>query len=158
MNLRPLHDWAVIRPSQAEEMTAGGLYIPDTAKEKPAEGVVEAVGPGAYEEEKGKKKGEKKERRFIPTVVKPGERVLYERYAGRAYKISEEELVLVRERDILGILPGKELPPVMSQKQPQDTEAAAPAGKQGATGKAAAKPVKEAGVKKTAKKKGKKKT
>ncbi len=106
MNLRPLHDWAVIRPSDAEDMTEGGLYIPDSAKDKPHEGVVEAIGPGAYEEKKDrKKKEEKKDRRFIPSTVKPGERVLYEQYAGQTYQIDGEELILVRERDILGILP-----------------------------------------------------
>ena len=105
MKLKPLHDWAVIVPSEAESRTAGGLYIPDSAKEKPEEGVVEAIGPGAYEEEKrGKKKEEKKERKFIPTTVKPGERVLYERYAGQTYKIGNEERILVRERDILGLI------------------------------------------------------
>ncbi len=103
MNLKPLHDWAVIAPSEAEARTAGGLYIPDTAKEKPEEGVVEAIGPGAYEEEKGhKKKEEKKERKFVPTTVKPGDRVLYERYAGQTYKVGGQERILVRERDILG--------------------------------------------------------
>ncbi|HLE41624.1 MAG TPA: co-chaperone GroES, partial [Nitrospirota bacterium] len=82
MKLRPLHDWAVIRPSEAEERTAGGLYIPDTARDKPHEGVVEAIGPGAYEQEKfGKKKKEGEERKFIPTTVKPGDRVLYQSYA-----------------------------------------------------------------------------
>jgi len=108
MKLQPLHDWAVIRPTEAEEMTAGGLYIPDTAKDKPYEGVVEAIGPGAFEEEKfGKKKKGKKERRFIPTTVKPGDQVLYERYAGQTYKVDGEERILVRERDILGILSGR---------------------------------------------------
>jgi chaperonin GroES len=108
MKLIPLNDWAVIRPTDAAQKTAGGLYIPESAKEKPQEGVVEAIGPGAYEEEKaGKKKEDKKERRFIPTTVKPGERVLFERYAGQTYSIGGEELLLVRERDILGILSGK---------------------------------------------------
>ncbi len=103
MKLRPLHDWAVIAPSEAETRTAGGLFIPDSAKEKPEEGVVEAIGPGAFEEEKGhKKKEEKQERTFVPTTVKPGDRVLYERYAGQNYKIGNEERILVRERDILG--------------------------------------------------------
>lgn len=103
MKLKPLHDWAVIVPSEAESRTAGGLYIPDSAKEKPEEGVVEAIGPGAYEEEKrDKKKDEKKERKFIPATVKPGDRVLYERYAGQTYTIDNEERILVRERDILG--------------------------------------------------------
>jgi chaperonin GroES len=105
MKLKPLHDWALIVPAQAAAMTAGGLYIPDSAKEKPEEGVVEAIGPGAYEEEKpGKKKDEKKERKFIPTTVKPGDRVLYERWAGRTHRIGDEERVLVRERDILGLI------------------------------------------------------
>jgi chaperonin GroES len=105
MKLKPLHDWAVIRPSKAAAKTAGGIYIPDTAKEKPQEGVVEAIGPGAYEEEKqDRKKGEKTERRFVPTTVKPGEQVLYERYAGQSYSIGGEDLVLVREKNILGIL------------------------------------------------------
>lgn len=108
MKLRPLHDWAVIRPSEAEERTAGGLYIPDTAKDKPHEGVVEAIGPGAYEQEKfGKKKKEGEERKFIPSTVKPGDLVLYQSYAGQTYTIEEEELILVRERDILGILSGR---------------------------------------------------
>jgi len=110
MKLRPLHDWAVILPSTGDEMTAGGLYIPDTAKVKPQEGVVEAVGPGAYEEEKrGKKKEEGKERKFIPTSVKPGDHVIYERYAGQTYKINGEERILVRERDILGTMTGRPL-------------------------------------------------
>jgi chaperonin GroES len=107
MNLKPMNDWAVIRPSDAAEKTAGGLYIPDSAKEKPQEGVVEAIGPGAYEEEKhGKKKDQKEKRKFISTTVKPGDLVLYERYAGQTYAIEGEDLVLVRERDILGILSG----------------------------------------------------
>jgi chaperonin GroES len=105
MNLKPLHDWAVILPTKAAETTAGGLIIPDTAKEKPQEGVVEAIGPGAYEEEKERRKtGVKKERRFVPTTLKPGDRVIYERYAGRTYDISGEERILVRERDVLGTL------------------------------------------------------
>jgi chaperonin GroES len=111
MKLKPMNDWAVIRPSDAAERTAGGLYIPDSAKEKPQEGVVEAIGPGAFEEEKyGKKKIEKKDRKFIPTTVKPGDRVLYERYAGQTYSINNEDLVLVRERDILGTLSGADKP------------------------------------------------
>jgi chaperonin GroES len=108
MKLQPMNDWAVVRPSDTAEKTAGGLYIPDSAKEKPQQGVVEAIGPGAYEEEKyGKKKIEKKDRKFIPTTVKPGDVVLYERFAGQTYTIGNEDLVLVREREILGILSGE---------------------------------------------------
>ena len=113
MKLKPMNDWAVVRPSDAMEKTAGGLYIPDSAKEKPQKGVVEAIGPGAYEEEKyGKKKTDKKDRKFIPTSVKPGDLVLYERYAGQTYTIDNEELVLVRERDILGVLSGSDRKPL----------------------------------------------
>jgi len=112
MKLRPLNDWAVIVPTEAEGRTAGGIYIPDAAKEKPAEGVVEAIGPGALEEEdkfgrKKKEAKEKKERKFIPTSVKPGERVLYEKYAGQKITLGSDERVLVRERDILGIYAGQ---------------------------------------------------
>ena len=168
MKFTPLQDWAVIRPYEAEVKTAGGLYIPDAAKQKPEEGVVEAIGPGALEEKKwGKKKEEKKERKFIPTVVKPGERVLYERYADKTYKIEHEELVLVRERDILGILPPKpmapktELPPLQlpaMTASPEKTAltkrgttavmvgAAKPATAKAAVKKAAKKTVKKSGA------------
>ena len=120
MKIKPLNDWAVIVPSEAMTRTAGGLYIPDAAKEKPAEGTVEAIGPGALEEEKrGEKKKEKKERKFIATSVKPGERVMYDRYAGQKITIGGVERVLVREVNILGILPpapsrpAEDLPPLM---------------------------------------------
>ena len=119
MNVKPLNDWAVVIPSEAATRTAGGIIIPDSAKEKPAEGIVEAIGPGALEEEGyGKKKKEKKDRKFIATSVKPGERVLYEPYAGHKMTIGGREIVLVRERSILGIMPPKpeqpreELPPL----------------------------------------------
>jgi chaperonin GroES len=120
MKIQPLNDWAVVIPSEAAFRTAGGIYIPDSAKEKPAEGVVEAIGPGAYEEEKrGKKKDGKKERKFVPTSVKPGDRVIYERYAGQKIELGGVERVLVREISILGTLPakpaeaGEDLPPLM---------------------------------------------
>ncbi len=164
MNLKPLHDWAVIMPSEAEARTAGGLYIPDTAKEKPEEGVVEAIGPGAYEEEKrGKQKEEKKERKFIPTTVKPGDRVLYERYAGQNYKIGTEERILVRERDILGWIerPVRQIPASTTTRattaiieRPVSPLMKVPKAK--ATGKAAKKKAKKAAAKTTAKKASKK--
>ena len=120
MKIKPLNDWAVIVPSEAMTRTAGGLYIPEAAKEKPAEGTVEAIGPGALEEEeRGRKKEKKKERRFIATSVKPGERVMYDRYAGQKIAIGGVERVLVREVNILGILPPapaqpkEDLPPLM---------------------------------------------
>jgi chaperonin GroES len=123
MKIKPLNDWAVILPSEAMTRTAGGIYIPDAAKEKPAEGTVEAIGPGALEEEKWedrkKDKGKKKERKFVPTSVKPGERVMYDRFAGQKIDVNGEERVLVREKNILGILPPaparpkEDLPPLM---------------------------------------------
>ncbi len=161
MKLIPLNDWAVIRPSEAEQLSAGGLVIPDTAKEKPQEGIVEAIGPGAYEEKKhGKKKEEGKERKFIPTVVKPGERVLYERYAGQTYTIGNEERVLVRERDILGVLPDRTekpavtLPPLRIPAVPSPLETKATVK---AAGRPAAKSKKKAATKPAGKKKAVKK-
>ena len=122
MHIQPLHDWAVIRPAEAESISSGGLYIPDSAKEKPHEGVVVAIGPGALEPEKfGKKKTDQKERRFIPTSLKPGERVLYEKYAGKSYTIGREDLVLVRERDVLGILPERTTEPPRPLQIPAST-------------------------------------
>jgi chaperonin GroES len=170
MNLKPLNDWVVVRPSEAEEVTAGGLFIPETAKTKPQEGVVEAIGPGAYEEEKErKKKEEKKERKFVPTTIKPGDRVLYERYAGRTYTLDGEEIILVRERDILGILPGDRSPRPRPLLIPAATSAvgttalvkqasAAPAGRTApAKKKAVKKAKKKASAKPSAVKKTKKK-
>jgi chaperonin GroES len=123
MKIKPLNDWAVIVPSEAMMRTAGGIIIPETAKEKPAEGTVEAIGPGALEEEKWeekkKEKAKRKERKFIPTSVKPGERIMYDRFAGQKIDINGEERVLVREKNILGILPPEsarpqeDLPPLM---------------------------------------------
>jgi chaperonin GroES len=161
MNFKPLHDWTVIRPADAATISRGGLYIPDSAKEKPQEGTIEAVGPGAYEEEKDRKtKDEKKERRFIPTTVKPGDRVLYEKYAGQTRTLGNEERVLVRERDILGILPeGASSRPVPLQIPARTTVAhstalvKAPTAAQRALVKVAA----PAAVKKAAKKKSAKK-
>jgi chaperonin GroES len=163
MNLRPLHDWAVIVPSEAETKTAGGIYIPDTAKEKPAEGVVEAIGPGALEEEKHdrKKTEEKKERKFIPTTVKPGDRVLYEEYAGQKITIDNKERVLVREKNILGTLPAKPVTTRASEEislaelkksvQPSAAPAKKPVSKK-APVKTAAKAAKKAAKKPAAKK------
>jgi len=163
MKIKPLNDWAVIIPSEAMARTAGGLYIPDAAKEKPAEGTVEAIGPGALEEEKrGEKKKEKKERKFIATSVKPGERVMYDRYAGQKITIGGVERVLVREVSILGILPpapsrpAEDLPPLMlpAVTATGSSTAMIPR-KSGAimVKKEASKPVVKKAVKKAAKKK-----
>ena len=91
-SIEPLEDRVFIRPLEGEEMTASGLVIPDTAKEKPQEGEVLAVGPGRWDED-----GEKR----IPVDVKTGDRVLYSKYSGTEVKIEGEELLVVPARDIL---------------------------------------------------------
>jgi len=106
MGIQPLQDWVLIEPSEAKEKTAGGLVIPDTAKEKPVEGKVLAVGKGRWEtpEKKwGSKPKRKEEKVFKPTVLKPGDQVLYEKYGTTKVDLDGKELVLVRESDVLGI-------------------------------------------------------
>ncbi len=101
MKIRPLHDWVVIRPGKSQDRTAGGIVIPDVAKEKPQEGEVLAVGEGRFEkDEKGKSK--EKESKFIKTILKPGDRVMYEKYSARKVEVNGEELVMVREEEVLG--------------------------------------------------------
>lgn len=99
MHLRPLHDWALIECSDAGDMTAGGIIIPDSAREKPAEGIVVAIGPGKFKLEKGKEK--KKKKVFVPTSVVPGQRVVYARYMSTEIELDGNVLILVREEDIL---------------------------------------------------------
>ena len=107
MGMQPLQDWALIEPSAAKETTAGGLFIPDTAKEKPVEGKVLAVGRGRWEtpeKKSGSKPKKKEEKVFRPTVLKPGDQVLYEKYGTTDVELDGKELVLVRESDVLGIV------------------------------------------------------
>jgi len=94
MHFRPLHDRVAVRRIEAEERTAGGIIIPDTAKEKPQEGEVVAVGPGARDET-GK---------LVELSVKAGDRVLFGRWSGSEVKIDGEELLIMKESDILGII------------------------------------------------------
>ncbi len=95
MKLKPLHDWAVIKRLNAEEKTAGGIIIPDVAKERPSEGVVISIGPGKYTVEKGRLK-------FTPTTIKPGQRIFYSEYSATDAELDGREFTLVREEDILG--------------------------------------------------------
>ena len=125
----------------------------------PEIGRIEAIGPGAFEEEKRtRKKSGKKERRFVPTVVKPGDRVVYGRYAGQTYNIDGEERILVRERDILGILPSPlQIPAATASAREtalMKSAAEPPAGRRKAAKKPVAKKTKKA-AKKSAKKKAK---
>lgn len=104
MKLKLLQDWALIHRVEPEEKTAGGIIIPDSAKEKPTEGIVLAIGPGKYEAEKSKEKDKKKEKKFIPTVLKPGQRIIYGKYSAREFDLDGETLTLVREEDVLGMV------------------------------------------------------
>lgn len=94
MHFRPLHDRVAVRRIEAEEKTAGGIIIPDTAKEKPQEGEVVAVGPGARDET-GK---------LVELSVKAGDRVLFGKWSGSEVKIDGEELLIMKESDILGVI------------------------------------------------------
>ena len=94
MKFRPLHDRVVVRRIDADAKTKGGIIIPDTAKEKPQEGEVTAVGPGGRDEN-GK---------LIPIDVKAGDRVLFGKWSGTEIKLDGEELLIMKESDILGVL------------------------------------------------------
>ena len=94
MKFRPLHDRVVVRRLEAEEKTAGGIIIPDTAKEKPMEGEVIAVGAGARDEA-GK---------LVPLDVKAGDRILFGKWSGTEVKIDGEDLIIMKESDIMGII------------------------------------------------------
>ncbi len=94
MKFRPLHDRVVVRRIEAEEKSAGGIISPDTAKEKPSQGEVIAVGPGGRDES-GK---------LIPIDVREGDRVLFGKWSGTEVKIDGEELLIMKESDIMGII------------------------------------------------------
>ncbi len=94
MAFRPLHDRVVVRRVDSEEKSAGGIIIPDTAKEKPSEGVIESVGPGARDES-GK---------IVPLDVKAGDRVLFGKWSGTEVKLDGKDLLIMKESDIMGIV------------------------------------------------------
>jgi chaperonin GroES len=96
MKLRPLGDRVIVKPSEGEEKTKSGLVIPDTAKEKPQEGEVIAVGPGRYEDGK-----------YVPMEVKEGDTIIYSKYGGTEVKIEGEEHLILSERDILAVIDKK---------------------------------------------------
>ena len=97
MKFRPLHDRVVVRRIEEDERTKGGIIIPDTAKEKPQQGEIVAVGPGARDE-----KGA-----LVALDVKPGDRVLFGKWSGTEVKIDGEDLVIMKESDIFGVIEGK---------------------------------------------------
>jgi chaperonin GroES len=96
MKFRPLHDRVVVRRLDAEEKTAGGIIIPDTAKEKPMEGEIVAVGPGARNEQG----------QLVTLDVKAGDRILFGKWSGTEVKIDGEDLLIMKESDIMGIIEG----------------------------------------------------
>ena len=175
MGLKPLQDWVLISRAESEERTTGGLIIPETAKDKPAEGIVLAVGPGRYKKEKGKE-----EKKFVPTVLKPGQKVMFIGYMAKDIALGDKEITLIREDDILGIVEGsgelavkphyhvetkKDRPPMVQEKRKEEVKkpegqaqvkASAPpkAAAPGAAKKAAKNTAKKA-VKKPVKKAGK---
>ena len=93
MHFRPLHDRVLVRRIDVEEKTAGGIIIPDTAKEKPQQGEVIAVGPG----------GRNEQGQLVPLDVKVGDRVLFGKWSGTEVKIDGEELLIMKESDLLGV-------------------------------------------------------
>jgi chaperonin GroES len=101
MKLTPLHDWVLIRTGEPSEKSAGGIIIPDSARERPEEGEVLAVGTGRLIEDKDSKEKIKK-KTFVKTTLQPGEHVLYKKYAATEVEGDDESLVLVREEDVLG--------------------------------------------------------
>ncbi|SDG41027.1 co-chaperone GroES [Pelagibacterium luteolum] len=96
MSFRPLHDRVVVRRVDSESKTAGGIIIPDTAKEKPSEGVIVSVGAGARDES-GK---------IVPLDVKAGDRVLFGKWSGTEVKVGGEDLLIMKESDIMGVIEG----------------------------------------------------
>lgn len=96
MKFRPLHDRVVVRRLEGDERTAGGIIIPDTAKEKPQEGEIVAVGAGARDEQ-GK---------IVPLDVKVGDRILFGKWSGTEVKIDGEDLLIMKESDVMGVIEG----------------------------------------------------
>jgi len=96
MNLRPLGDRVVVKPVEREERTKSGIVLPDTAKEKPQEGIVEAVGTGRILDN-----GQK-----VPMELKIGDKVLYAKYAGNEFKLDDIEYLIISEKDVLAIVAG----------------------------------------------------
>ena len=96
MNLKPLGDRVVVKPVEREQKTKSGIVLPDTAKEKPQEGIVEAVGTGRLLDNGTK----------IPMELKVGDKILYAKYAGNEFKVDETEYLIISEKDVLAIVGG----------------------------------------------------
>ncbi len=97
MKIKPLHDWAIIKRIDSGEKTAGGIIIPDSAREAPSEGIIQAIGPGIYKKDETEKK-----KKFIPTILKPGQKIAFVEYMAREFEVDGKPLTFIREEDILG--------------------------------------------------------
>jgi chaperonin GroES len=95
MNFKPLYDRVLVKRAESDERTSGGIIVPDTAREKPIEGVVVAVGPGSFSD---------KSCGFNPLSVKVGDRIVFGKWSGSEVKVDHEEYVVLKESDILGVL------------------------------------------------------
>jgi chaperonin GroES len=94
MHFRPLHDRVLVRRIEGDDKTAGGIIIPDTAKEKPQEGEIVAAGPG----------GRNEKAELVPLELKPGDRILFGKWSGTEVKIDGEDLLIMKESDVLGVI------------------------------------------------------
>ena len=106
LNLKPLGDRVVVEPQEQEEMTASGLVLPETAKEKPQRGVILAAGPGARDDAGAR----------VPLDVSVGDTVLYAKYAGTEFKVDGKKLLILKETDLLAIVEGSSLPAASKKK------------------------------------------
>jgi chaperonin GroES len=107
MKFRPLQDWVVIEQDSTEEKSKGGIYFPESAKEKTQSGKVISIGEGRFQSDDdkwGKKSKEKKEKVYVKTVLKPGQHVFFEKYGSSQVEIGNKEYLLIRESDVLGFL------------------------------------------------------
>jgi chaperonin GroES len=109
VNLKPLSDRVVVTPIEREEMTRSGILLPDTAREKPQEGRVEAVGTGRILDNGTR----------VPMELKVGDRVLYARYAGNEFKLEDIEYLIVNEKDVLAVVSGKDTKDTKDTKAPR---------------------------------------
>lgn len=107
MGLRPLHDWIIVKPGDEREQSAGGIFIPESAQEKPKQGTIIAIGDGRDQEEKDQKDkklkyGEKPVKTFVKTMLKPGQVIIYDQWAGQKVELDGEDLLMVKEDEVLG--------------------------------------------------------
>ena len=107
MGLRPLHDWIIVKSADELEQSAGGIFVPESAQEKPKQGTILAIGGGREKEDKDEKDcklkpGEKPAKVFVKTFLKPGQVIIYDQWAGQKVELDGEDLMMVKENEVLG--------------------------------------------------------